>query len=194
MMKKKTIGCSTALAALLVLGLSTPAMADETSALTPEEQATITQIFGYEPSADEIAAYLSEFGRVPSAADVDAYVQASEAEAATPARPAPLDSAARSNAVSDFFQSAGWIERDGVWSLSLMPRAGGIGNEGADRTWQPVYNRFSRTVPWALYPRTQVDQSMKKQYDCHFQYGMIKTPWNLEPHKLASDVSTITCN
>ena len=29
---------------------------------------------------------------------------------------------------------------------------------------------------------------------CHFQYGMIKTPWNLELHKLASDVSTITCN
>lgn len=194
MRKKPALAYSTALAALLILVMPAPAMASTSESLTEEEMATLTQIFGHEPSSQEVADYEEQFAQVPTAAEVDAYLNAAEGEESVTAVPASPTAAARANAVSDFFQSAGYIQRDGVWSLSLMPRAGGIGNEGAARTWQPVYNQFSRTVPWSLYPRTQVDQSMKKQYDCHYKYGMIKTPWNLELHKLASNINSITCN
>ncbi|MGQ4548847.1 DUF2599 domain-containing protein [Dermabacteraceae bacterium P13077] len=90
-----------------------------------------------------------------------------------------------------------WINRRGVVSLSLMPRRSGIGNEGKIRTWNLVYNRFHRNSNWTGKGKrkaSKVNESMKKQYLCHFKYGMLKTPWNLEPHKRAEDVSFITCN
>lgn len=71
-------------------------------------------------------------------------------------------------------------------SLSLMPRDGGIGNESQSGTWDTVKGRYGSSVKWKNTAK------MKEQYDCHFKYGMIKTPWNLEPSR--TSVNFITCN
>ncbi|MCT9819294.1 DUF2599 domain-containing protein [Microbacterium sp. W1N] len=175
-----------------------PAQAAESSGVTAEDEQILTRVFGYEPSESEIDAYLQRYGAVPSADEVAAYVAAAESEEAgvTVAPEAPFAgrvSVAAADSFSSFFQSGAWITRDGMLSLSLMPRAGGIGNEGGTRTWTTVYNTFSGSPNWWNHSHN-VTASMSKQYNCHFRFGMVKTPWNLEPAKIAENVSTITCN
>ncbi|WP_406795228.1 DUF2599 domain-containing protein [Bifidobacterium longum] len=81
------------------------------------------------------------------------------------------------------------MNRSGVWSLSIMPRRALLWD--TDRGWGQVYDRFHTSRHWTYYS-AWADASMRKQFNCHAQYGMLKTPYNLEPSR--SDVSPITCN
>lgn len=185
------------LAGALVVGLlsvSSPAMAytsadTNTFGLTEVEEETLTAVFGYAPSEAETAQYLDAFGSVPTEAQIAAYLAAegnSEAVSTDGIVATDGNISMRAVTFSSFFKSGSWITRDGLISLSLMPRDGGIGNEGADRTWNTVKTRFSSSSNWK---NTSV---MQQQYNCHFWYGMIKTPWNLEPSR--TSINPITCN
>lgn len=192
--KIRTRGLLAGVLALGLLSVSAPAMAQtsvdtDTSGLTEVEQETLTAVFGYEPSEADVANYLDTFGSVPTESQIAAYLAAEgNAEADTTDGNVSAGGAISTRVVtfSSFFKSGSWITRDGVISLSLMPRDGGIGNEGSDRTWGTVYARFSPSSNWK---NTSV---MRQQYNCHFWYGMIKTPWNLEPSK--TSINPITCN
>lgn len=187
---RRTIAIMMSMAAV-GFGSAPSAFADEGARLSKGDQATLIRIFGHEPSKEEKAAYIDSFGRVPTAGEIAAYVASQDAETATLGDGPTIMPMA---AFSDFFTSGSWINRSGEWSLSLMPRSPGIGNQGLDRTWETVYNRFNTSSHWVPYKPQGANESMRKQYACHYWYGMIKTPWNLEPHKRPGDVSSITCN
>lgn len=90
--------------------------------------------------------------------------------------------------LSAYFTSTGWIIRDGVVSLSLMPKRGlnWLSSSVRENAWNAVVNAYGNSSNWA---NTSV---MKQQFMCHANYGYIKTPWNLEPHK--TSINPITCN
>ncbi|MEH3088277.1 MAG: DUF2599 domain-containing protein [Microbacterium arborescens] len=195
-MKIRTRGL---LAGLLTAGLmaaSAPAMASavddaDASHLTEVEQSTLADIFGYEPSEAETEQYLDLYGSVPTEAEVAAYL-AADGEAAAyehgeiAARSLGGGIGLRAATFQTYFKAGQWITRDGVVSLSLMPRDGGIGNESREGTWTMVKNVFSSSPKW------KNTAMMTEQYNCHFKYGMLKTPWNLEPHR--TSINHVTCN
>lgn len=163
------------------------------SDLTEVEQSTLTEIFGYEPSEAEAEQYLDLYGSVPTEAEVAAYLAAEDETAAYVAEEGEIAAsspggafASRAVGFTTYFKSGVWITRDGVVSLSLMPRDGGIGNESREGTWAHVKNVFSSSSKW------KNTAMMTEQYNCHFRYGMLKTPWNLEPHR--TSINHVTCN
>lgn len=196
------------IAAILAAGMTAPtAYADSpgNTRITASEQSVLTQILGHKPTQTEYNRYVETYGSVPTEADINAYIEASESEGSSSQTAAHDDSTSPGTSTeiytqaaparfSMFFLSGTWITRSGVVSLSLKPRKGGIGNEGDERTWKTVYDKFHNAGQRTRYKNNGVDASMKKQYMCHFKYGMVKTPWNLEPHKKAADVSPVKCN
>lgn len=164
------------------------------SELTLDDSTTMALIFGHEPSEKEIEAYIARFGSIPSDTEIAAYVAATEKEEATLANalnPQPM--AHPGEELYYYFSSAKWITRSGVYSLSLMPRNITV-TSSTVLSWHPVYLNFNLTNPWSRYKAQGADASMRYQYNCHYRYGMIKTPWNLEPHKRLADINSITCN
>lgn len=194
-MKKSLRSAAIIVAIIAGIGVSAPtAVAGEPDAVTANEYATLTRIFGHEPSKAEQEAYLNHYGRVPTNAEIAAYLRVAGAESRSLITESELAGVAAKAGYGDYFKSGSWIKRSGIWSLSLMPRDGGIGNEGASRTWSSVFNVFNTSQYWVPYKPQGANESMRKQYDCHFWYGMIKTPWNLEPSKKPADINAITCN
>lgn len=173
----------------------------------PRDQDVLTRIMGHTPTPTEIRTYLDEYGRVPTDQEINAYLEARPAETSSPEKTGSNSTTPSSSRTSTrgpgptpnpvsfqtFFKWGKWINRSGVISLSLEPRDGGIGSEGDDRTWGTVWRKFGNDTNWKKYG-SGVYKSMEKQYKCHFKYGMIKHPWNLEPSKKAEDISFWTCN
>ena len=212
-MNLKTVTLATTLAPLSPLVVTaSPAPAYDNypvqhPIISSSDTETLTKIFGHRPSTKEQSDYISTYGKIPSKAEVDAYIKASMAD---PEEPDAVHGGNEYKTHSPeqtttpyllspgefswFFRYGKWITRKKVVSLSLMPRSGGIGNEGDTRTWNTVYKTFHNHPNWSRYRKNGADESMRKQYMCHFKYGMIKTPWNLEPSRKPSDVSWLTCN
>lgn len=103
----------------------------------------------------------------------------------------------RENAWSNaYFSSGNWINRDGVWSLSLMPReslfsgsvAGTLSRLNA--AWNTVETQFSSDDQWTDYSWSS--DTLRTQFFCHARYILLKTPYNLEPSKETTNI--ITCN
>lgn len=142
------------------------------------------------PSEAEIEAYLNDpqykkYGRTRE--DVEAYLKANAEEDA--ATTTTMEAGLYSSWSTDLFSDGYWMNRSGVWSLSIMPRRALLWD--TDRGWGQVYDRFHTSRHWTYYS-AWADASMRKQFNCHAQYGMLKTPYNLEPSR--SDVSPITCD
>ncbi len=89
----------------------------------------------------------------------------------------------KSYALASYFDSAAWIDRGGVISLSLAPKDNVRGDRSVKNTaWSYVASPthgFSSDYRWK---NTQV---MKWQYDCHFDFARYKESWNLEPDRTA---------
>ncbi|MBD3689126.1 DUF2599 domain-containing protein [Nanchangia anserum] len=192
----KALGCLSAVAASLVFIVPTDASASASSRLTVEDQQNLSRILGHTPSFEETNMYLDQYGRVPTTSEINAYLKAEDGggEQSVAVSSYGVERTAVAGTFGTYFQYGKWINRGGVVSLSLMPKSGGIGNYGSVQTWNAVYQKFHLASQWTRHRATGVDASMKKQYLCHFKYGMLKTPWNLEPHKKAADVSSINCN
>lgn len=89
------------------------------------------------------------------------------------------------NAIRYTFNNISWISRDGVWSLSLVPRSNyksqyDITGVSRDELFNGIAIMFYNDYQWG---RNQ--PSMRNQYICHWDYSNIvgKSTWNLEPSK-----------
>lgn len=89
-----------------------------------------------------------------------------------------------------------YIDRLGKYgySLSLHPKPDGPifaydwdYSDNAN-SWDIVVRRFADDYRWNY---KNMD-TMWKQYKCHYKYGLLKTPWNLEVD--ATTMNPITCN
>lgn len=94
----------------------------------------------------------------------------------------------------DYFYWSKWINRDGIWSLSIMPKNVILIRGNTYDSWNYIYNKHSGSKHWQKYSYQDVDKSMNRQYACHILYGALKTPWNLEPHKKYENLNFITSN
>lgn len=80
-----------------------------------------------------------------------------------------------------YFTKAEWILRSNVWSLSLTPVGGSFSKPDA---YSSIRGAFSHKSQWAKSGNATVDESMKNQLYCHYDWaGSFKVPWNLEPSK-----------
>ncbi len=85
--------------------------------------------------------------------------------------------------VGSLFDSAKWITRNGVVSLSLKPngtlRAAMVTGSTAMKkySWQSIYHKFHKSSKWSN------TGSMKKQYYCHWYFAIAKSKFNLEPSR-----------
>ncbi len=86
-----------------------------------------------------------------------------------------------------YFSSGGWINRQGLVSLSLYPKNPITWTSAkAAYAWYSTMARFDEDYRWA---NTNV---MKEQFYCHWTLGSWKSPWNLEPSK--TSINPVTCN
>ena len=80
-----------------------------------------------------------------------------------------------------YFNSTGWIARDGAWSLSLNHKTWVQNPTTAmvKETWRTVVEKHYQDTKW--YNAT----GLWEQYDCHCLAARNKNPWNLEPWRPA---------
>ncbi len=184
-----------------------PVTTAEASYLTTEQAEFYELAFGHTPTFEEHQEYVRVFGKVPSPSDFRAYLASSEAESRylEQQRDASSETGERGSLEPmavwshKFFEYGKWIGRD-VWSLSLMPKQAILGGSAWEKAvnlqegWKAVYKKFKGSRHWTRYKSQGADESMEKQYYCHGMYGMIKTPWSLEPSRKPADVSSVTCD
>lgn len=81
----------------------------------------------------------------------------------------------------DAFSKIVWLERSGVWSLSLTPKNW---YETTGYNSGQMFNVIA--IMWAkdYYWNYQNMSSMRNQFMCHWDIARtMKTPWNIEPSK-----------
>lgn len=99
------------------------------------------------------------------------------------------------DSISNYFDFAAWITRDGVISLSIDPNDSvRTSRTEKDKAWKIL---SSTTEGFGGSPNWQNTKVMGWQYDCHFMFAKNKDYWNLEPHRTASSyigVVAAACN
>lgn len=99
----------------------------------------------------------------------------------------------------DYFEKVEWINRDGIASLSIYPKAyivnilaGHDTVKHQQRSFDLLEERFSNDSRWKNI------KSLEQQYVCHADFaGTGKVPWNIEPHRTTTnyrDVIIAKCN
>jgi len=84
------------------------------------------------------------------------------------------------------FNTAAWITRDGVISLSLDPTRNVRTNQAArDRAWADL---SSTRVGLGGHRNWNNTAAMRAQYNCHFTWATNKNRWNLEPHRTSTNI------
>lgn len=80
------------------------------------------------------------------------------------------------------------------YSLSLDPDPDGPifaydwTDDDVPNSWDIVVSKFASKPKW----NNKNMDTMYKQYACHYRYGLLKSPWNLEVD--ATSMNPITCN
>lgn len=91
--------------------------------------------------------------------------------------------------LTTYFEYVGWIDRDGVISLSLDPvdavRNTSSSMESAWTALENPENGVSVDANWPTAPQNL--QTFRWQYDCHFTFAKTKDYWNLEPSRAADN-------
>lgn len=103
------------------------------------------------------------------------------------------------NYLYGYFNYAAWITRNNEKILSLDPttevRLSGTKKEVAwNLLSDPTYG-IARDANWPT--DSQKLKTFKWQYDCHFNYAVLKDRWNLEPYRVASSYQAVVdarCN
>lgn len=96
----------------------------------------------------------------------------------------PVDPGGLAPYYMKYFKRISWTSRTGVWSLSLTPKDGNVGEES--QVWNSIKTYFSHDSQWARSGNSTVDSSMYNQYKCHLDFsftGMAGPTWDLEPSK-----------
>ena len=91
----------------------------------------------------------------------------------------------RSYSISLYLDYGAWITRDGVVSLSMIPKSSVRNNSSTkDTAWSVI---SSPTKGFGSDSRWKNTQVMKWQFDCHYSFAKTKEYWNIEPHRTASN-------
>lgn len=103
-----------------------------------------------------------------------------------------IEYAARARDTSElttYFDYVGWIERDGVISLSLDP-VDTVRNtlSSMQSAWTALEKPENGVSTDAYWPTESSNlQTLRWQYDCHWTFAKTKDYWNLEPSRTASN-------
>lgn len=77
-----------------------------------------------------------------------------------------------------------WINRGGLWSLSIYPILNWDGSFANNREKEEIFEAIKvlHQDDWQ-WQRKNV-KTMEAQFNCHYYKArQFKTPWNLEPHR-----------
>ena len=80
-----------------------------------------------------------------------------------------------------YFKDIRWINRNGVYSLSISPKSfirWSINEDDLKDSWQELKNEFSEDRLW---PDLSNEEVFYDQYRCHFKKAKVKRRWNIEP-------------
>jgi hypothetical protein len=87
----------------------------------------------------------------------------------------------------DYFSKSVWINRNGVYSLSIYPINLAWPSSQIDTAWNFIVDKHSSDSRW------DNEKVLRKQFWCHANFaGSMKTPWNIEPSK--TSINPFTCN
>lgn len=102
------------------------------------------------------------------------------------------------NTISQYFNYAAWITRDGLVSLSVDPvyniRHAYDYWSGPDKAFDVL---SSPTAGFGSSAKWKNTTCMEWQFQCHFNFAKTKSYWNLEPSRTAksySEVVLASCN
>lgn len=107
-----------------------------------------------------------------------------------------LIKAVASKGFSYYYNSSKWINRDGMISLSIDPKAAAwTGSSVAGNAFK-VKDRFDvLTKKHSGDSQWKNPASLKLQLTCHADLAKsVKTPWNIEPHRTTTDVNYMYAN
>ena len=88
-----------------------------------------------------------------------------------------------------YFDYVGWIDRDGVISLSLDP-VDAVRNtySSMQSAWTALEKPENGVSTDANWPTESANlQTLRWQYDCHWTFAKTKDYWNLEPSRTANN-------
>lgn len=91
----------------------------------------------------------------------------------------------------EYFNNIKWINRDGVWSLSVSPKRSlrlSVSKDDIKKSWQELKENCSNDYRW---PDSNKEEVLYQQYKCHFNKAKVKKRRNLEPEK---DSINFLCN
>lgn len=91
--------------------------------------------------------------------------------------------------LTTYFDYVGWIDRDGVISLSLDP-VDAVRNttSSMESAWTALENPDNGVSTDANWPTEAANlQTLRWQYDCHWTFAKTKDYWNLEPSRTADN-------
>lgn len=77
-----------------------------------------------------------------------------------------------------YFDSAGWIDRDGVIALSIHHKT--VPYDQIPAAFSELESRFSSDPEW------RNRDSLYMQFMCHVNFAPNKNPWNIEPHRITT--------
>lgn len=101
--------------------------------------------------------------------------------------------AVKSKGFSAYYKSSKWINRDGMISLSIVPKANAwtgstvAGNvfKQKDR-WDVLVKKHSGSKNW------KNSAALKAQLNCHADLAKsMKSPWNIEPHRTTTNYAKV---
>lgn len=88
----------------------------------------------------------------------------------------------------DYFNNVTWIQREGVWSLSISPKSFVRQSFSIDilmKSWNELKKNFSNDIQWLQYKENE--NVLFEQYKCHFFKAKLKEYWNIEPYRESID-------
>ncbi|EFL55137.1 MULTISPECIES: DUF2599 domain-containing protein [Peptoniphilaceae] len=100
----------------------------------------------------------------------------------------PISNLVSSESVFKYFDDVTWIQRDGIWSLSISPKnfvRMSFSNDILIKSWNELKENFSNDLQWSQYKDNE--DILFEQYKCHFFKAKIKNRWNIEPFRESID-------
>lgn len=82
-----------------------------------------------------------------------------------------------------YFKDVKWIDRNGIYSLSIRPKKSlrwSFDDDDLKKSWKELKKKFSNDEK---RPDKDKEEVFYDQYKCHFVKAKIKGEWNLEPSR-----------
>lgn len=100
----------------------------------------------------------------------------------------PISTSLYNESNFEYFNDVTWIQREGVWSLSISPKSFVRRSFSIDilmKSWDELKKKFSNDIQWSQYKENE--DVLFEQYKCHFFKAKLKEYWNIEPYRESID-------